>query len=161
MNAATVDALLVAAVVTNGLLAGLFFAFACAITPALRRVDDRTYVRAFRAINSSILNPVFMVVFLGAPATAIIGAIARVGADVPHSSGWVIAGGILSALTFLITAMANVPLNQGLDRADVDTDAQQHAARETFEARWNRWNLARTLTSALCILSLTMTITAS
>ncbi|MFV0532869.1 MAG: anthrone oxygenase family protein [Cumulibacter sp.] len=101
-----------------------------------------------------------MVVFFGAPATAIIGAIAHVGADIPHSSGWVIAGGILSALTFLITAMANVPLNRGLDLADVDTDVQQHAACEGFEARWNRWNLARTLTSVLCILSLAMAITA-
>ncbi|WP_394801343.1 anthrone oxygenase family protein [Brevibacterium zhoupengii] len=80
-------------------------------------------------------------------------------------------------LTFAITAGVNVPLNNALDRSTVgaatpnfetqsrDTqnfdaqsqdaqnfdaqshDAQSHEVRQRFEARWNRWNHVRTLTS--------------
>ena len=38
------------ATVTNGLLAGAFFVFSCAVVPGLRRVDDHTFVRAFQTI---------------------------------------------------------------------------------------------------------------
>ncbi len=61
------DALLIAAIVTNGLLAGLFFVFTCAIAPGFRHLDDATYVRAFRAINRAILNGWFLLVFFTAP----------------------------------------------------------------------------------------------
>ena len=61
------DALLIAAIVANGLLAGLFFVFTCAIAPGFRHLDDATYVRAFRAINRAILNGWFLLVFFTAP----------------------------------------------------------------------------------------------
>lgn len=34
--------------------------------PGLGSTDDRTFVGAFRAIDRAILNPLFMLVFLGA-----------------------------------------------------------------------------------------------
>ncbi len=153
------------AALTNGLLAGLFFAFVCAISPAYRRLADGEFVRGFRAINAVIVRPTFLVVFVGAPLTAAAAAVAgtlRIGVA-PGGLGigagpagtallWVAAAA--SVVSFLITVIVNVPLNQGLDRAPIDTHRQQEAARAVFESRWNRANLARTLMSTLSVLAL-------
>ncbi len=58
--------LLTLSVIAVGLMAGLFAAFSYAVMPGLRRTDDDTFVRAMRAINEAILNPVFGVIFAGA-----------------------------------------------------------------------------------------------
>lgn len=147
---------LLIAIVLNGLLAGLFFAFSIAIIPGLRRTDDATYVRSFRAINAAILNPVFLLVFCLAPLFAVgaVGAVLWSGGS--ESLGWSIIGGVCSVLTFVVTASVNVRLNNALDRADVDTESQRLAARERFESRWNRWNHLRTLTSIGALVFLTV-----
>ena len=56
---------LVSATVTTGLVAGLLGGFACAVMPALRGADDRTFVDVMQRINVAILNPVFLTVFMG------------------------------------------------------------------------------------------------
>ncbi|APF40844.1 DUF1772 domain-containing protein [Neomicrococcus aestuarii] len=142
------DLILVVAIVTNGLLAGLFFAFTCAISPAFRRVDDATYVSAFRAINAAILNGWFLTVFFVAPLSSLVSSVFVLWKDGSASVILVLAGAVCSALTFGITAAANVPLNRLLEQSPTGTIAQQTNARRDFEDRWNRWNLARTLTSS-------------
>lgn len=150
-----IDALLVTAIVGNGLLAGLFFVFACAITPGFGRVDDATYVLAFRAINRAILNGWFLLVFFTAPLAALAYALLDTrSAIAPTSWAWV--GAACAALTFIITAARNVPLNTQLDRAPTRTPVEYRAARERFEAPWNRWNLTRAITSLSALVSLAM-----
>lgn len=145
------DALLIAAIVTNGLLAGVFFVFGSAVAPGFRGVDDATYVQAYRAINRAILNGWFLSVFFTAPLAALtyalLGAI-----EEPVILAW--AGAMCAILTFVITAAGNVPLNTRLDQATVGTESTYRAARERFETRWNRWNLARTITSIGALASL-------
>lgn len=151
-----IDALLVAAIMTNGLLAGLFFVFACAITPGFRDVDDATYVQAFQAINRTILNGWFLLVFFTAPLTAVVYPV--LGVRQMHSvSPWLAGvGAICAVLTFLITAAGNVPQNNRLGRSAASNPTNFQAARRGFENRWNRWNLARTLTSTGALSSLTI-----
>ncbi|RRD07386.1 DUF1772 domain-containing protein [Arachnia propionica] len=148
------DALAVAASVANGLLAGLFLAFACAVAPGLRHVDDAVYVQAFRSINRVILNGWFLLVFFAAPLTATAHALLETWQtdETPPVSAWT--GAVCSVLTFAMTVTRNVPLNTQLDRAAVSTASEQHAARGRFEERWNWWNLARTMTSISALLSL-------
>ena len=57
-------ALLFAATVTTGLVAGLLFSYAGSVMPALARVDDRTFVESCGASTSAILNGWFLVPFL-------------------------------------------------------------------------------------------------
>lgn len=150
----TFDATLAIAIIANGLLAGLFFAFTCALSPALGRLDDHAFVEAFRAVNAVILNGWFLSVFFLAPAVAIVSAVWGGVARQP-SLPWLVTGAICAVITFVITVAANVPLNHALDTALTTTSAQYRAARLAFEAAWNRWNLARTFTSvgALGLLS--------
>ena len=63
-------AVLIAATLATGWVAGVLGHYAHTLMPALRRVDDRTFVTAFQAIDRAILNPWFMVAFFGAPVLA-------------------------------------------------------------------------------------------
>ena len=141
--------LLAAAVVGNGLLAGLFLAFVVAVSPGLRRVDDAAYVATFRAVNAAILSLVFLAVFLGTPVVT-LGAAVLGG----HDRSWLLVGAAGAAATFLVTAAGNVPLNTRLAAAPVHTAAERADARRRFEARWNRWNVVRATTSTLALAAL-------
>ena len=135
---------LVVAVVTGGLLAGVFFVCACAVVPGFRRLDDRTFVAAFRAINRAILNAWFLPVFFAAPVAAVLAAVVT---GRPLAA----AGAVCAVLTFAVTVGANVPLNTALERAEVATDAGCRTARERFERPWGRWNLVRTVTAVTAL----------
>jgi uncharacterized membrane protein len=124
-----------AATVAMGLIAGVFYIFACAIMPALARSDDRVFVEVMRNINDVIQNPVFFLSFMGAllltstSAWQVRGRPYRV---------WVWAGLGAYALAFFVTVAFNIPLNNGLaSTADVG------AARERFEDAWVGWNVVR------------------
>ena len=146
------EAVAAVAIVTNGLLAGLFFVFVCAAAPGFRRVDDATYVSAFRAINRAILNGWFLSVFLAAPVAAVVSAGLRIWLTQPGTS-LAATGAACSTLTFFVTAARNVPLNTRLDRAPSATPA---IARGNFEKPWNRWNNVRTITSVSALVTLTL-----
>ncbi|WP_345478388.1 DUF1772 domain-containing protein [Nesterenkonia rhizosphaerae] len=143
-----IDAALVTATIANGLLAGVFFVFSVAVSPGFRRVDDRTYVRSFRAINAAILNGMFLTVFIVAPLAAVVSITLQLWHGDPTSLPWIAAGAVCSVLSFGITALGNVPLNRELERSPITSDQDCRAARRRFEGRWNRWNFARTLSSS-------------
>jgi len=146
---------LTAAIITNGIMAGLFFAFACAVTPGFRTVDDGTYVSAFRAINRAILNGWFLLIFLTAPALAVASVALHPLDNSDVSVYALLAGASCSVLTFGITVAVNVPLNRELDRASIRFVQDSNSARQRFERRWNRWNLGRTCTSIGALILLT------
>jgi len=139
--------MLIAAIVTTGLVAGLFFGFACAVMPGLRRVDDVAFVAVMQAINVRILNGAFLVCFVGAPLlTAGALVVALVGE--PDRVGPIAVAVVLTAVSYLITAMVNVPLNTSLDpAAGLGGRIEATVVRAEFEDRWVRSNIARTLAS--------------
>ena len=151
---------LFAATIATGLMAGLFFAYANSVMPALRRADDRTLVTTMQRINVAIINGWFLLVFLGAMVLCALAVVLHLGegAVLP----WAIAGLVLYGLTLVITFGFNIPLNNQLDAAgDPSTIADLPAVRASFEAAWVRWNLARTATSLAAFLSLATALTFS
>ncbi|EGD55011.1 DUF1772 domain-containing protein [Gordonia neofelifaecis] len=142
------------AVVMNGLLAGVYFAFACAVTPALGRLDDRSFVEAFRSINTVIQNGWFLTVLFLAPIVTVVAAV--LGGVQRHPSFWLLlAAAVCAVLTFVVTVVANVPLNDALDTARTATAGQYETARSAFEHAWRNWNVVRTVTgvAALALLA--------
>ncbi|WP_091060238.1 DUF1772 domain-containing protein [Micromonospora humi] len=143
---------LLAATVGAGLMAGLFAAFAYAVMPALRGADDRTFVDAMQRINVTIVNGLFLLIFLGTPVLAALSAaLAWRGAGRP-ALPWIVVGLALYLVMFAVTAAVNVPLNDALAAAGA---ADLHAARQRFEATWVTWNVVRAVAStagfgALC-----------
>jgi uncharacterized membrane protein len=129
---------LVAALVAAGLIAGLFYAYSCSVMPGLARGDDKTFVEAMRGINVAIVNPVFMLTFLGAPLLAGVAVFLN-----PGPRPWVIAGFVCLAVMLVITGALNIPLNNALENGGND----YAAVRARFETSWVRWNVLRTLAS--------------
>jgi uncharacterized membrane protein len=130
---------LVAALVAAGLIAGLFYAYACSVMPGLARGDDKTFVEAMRGINVAIINPVFMLTFLGAPLLAGVAVFLNLGSK---SLPWVIAGFVFLVAMLVITGALNIPLNNALENGD-----DYAAVRARFETAWVRWNVLRALVS--------------
>lgn len=146
--------LLVASTVTTGLVAGLFYAFTCAVMPGLRRAEDAVFVATMTAINAAIQNAVFAVTFVGAlifTGGALVAGLASGSRTVP----WVVAGLALYVATLVITGVRNVPLNNQIDAHAADPGVTATEARRAFERPWNRWNTVRTVltTAALACLA--------
>jgi len=126
--------ILLAATVATGLQAGTYYTWASGVMPGLAKVDDRAFVSSMNHINVAIVNPVFMLTFLGAPALAA----AAVATSAPGARGWAIAGLALALGTVVVTAAGNVPLNDALAAG---------GSRADFETAWVHWNVVRTVTS--------------
>jgi uncharacterized membrane protein len=142
---------LMAATVSMGLIAGVFGLYSHTIMPGLRKTDDRTFVGAFGSIDRAINNPWFVGgSFLGALVFTAVAALTHLGEE---ALPWIVAALVLYLVTFVITIAVNVPLNNGLKAAgDPDRIDDLAGVRARFnEARWNSWNLVRTLASTAAV----------
>ena len=139
---------LLAALLASGLQAGTYFTWASGVMPGLAHTDDATFVKAMQQVNVSIVNPVFIATFVGAPLLAAVGVVVAGGPARP----WAAAGLALAVLTVVVTAAGNIPLNDALAAIDPGAGASTlHAAREAFEDSWVRWNVLRALTSTAAL----------
>jgi uncharacterized membrane protein len=139
---------LIAATLATGLLAGLFYAFSVSVMPGLRRSGDRTFVETMQQINIAIVNPVFMISFLGAPVLTLAAGLLQLHPDGLTLLPWIAVALVLCLATLGITVGVNIPLNNALDAAGPPAAGDDPAGtRAAFEARWVRFNVVRTWTS--------------
>ena len=137
---------LVAATITTGLMAGLFAAFGYAVMPGLSHDADRSYVESMQHINDAILNPVFMLCFMGAFGLIALGAVLAWRGHDRATLPWLILALVLYAATFVVTSAVDVPLNDQLARAGDPTHIHDLAAvRDTFHTPWVISNAVRAL----------------
>ena len=132
-------------------MAGVMGLYANTIMPGLRGTDDRTFVGAFQAIDTAIINPLFLLTFLGgAVFTGIAGAL-HFGEDYRSGLLWIGAAFVLYLAVIVITLVVNVPLNDGIKAAgSPDSEADLAAVRGDFnEAKWVRWNLVRAVLTGI------------
>jgi uncharacterized membrane protein len=147
-------AVLVAALVTTGWMAGLYTAFSYAVMPGLARVDDRSYVAVMQQVNAAILNPWFALGFVGALVLGVVATFLTAGTD---AFGWTLLGVLLYLGTLLVTFVVNVPLNNALDSAgDAARMPDPDAVRGRFERRWVRWNAVRAVLATAALAALGM-----
>ena len=137
------DALLFASLLFTGLTAGLFFGWAVSVNPGLRRVADDTYIETMQRVNVAIVNPLFILVFMGTPVALIAGAVVNESAT--STALWIAA--VLYVVGVLgVTVGGNIPLNNALDAFDLP-GADAGAAvqrRHSYETPWVRWHNIRT-----------------
>lgn len=148
---------LVAATVAVGLMAGVFFGYSVAVMPGLGRTDDRTFVGAFQQIDRAIVNPVFLLTFVGGLLLTGLAAGLQIGdAGLP----WTLAALGLYLVGFVLTMRVNVPLNDAIKAAgDPDRIADLAGVRTRFnEARWRRANLVRTVLTTLALICLAIAL---
>lgn len=149
-------ATLVAATVTTGLLAGLFYAFAVSVMPGLRHADERTFVETMQRINVAIINPWFFSSFFGAPVLTILAAALHLPTAERTVLPWILVAAVLNATGLGITIGINVPLNNVLAAAGPpDRIADVTQVRSRFESVWVRWNTARAVIHTTAFVCLT------
>ena len=141
------DLLLGTSVIGTGLVAGLLYGWAVSVIPGTTRVGDRTYVETMQDINRAIINPAFIIPFIGVP-------LALGAASVLHlrtgdaRRGWLLASGTGTYLIGVlgVTVRGNIPLNDALDAFDLPDAADDALSdrRHTYERPWNRFHRLRT-----------------
>ncbi|GEP98012.1 anthrone oxygenase family protein [Chitinophaga cymbidii] len=150
--------LIITATIT-ALMAGLFFAWSCSVTPGLGRLPDASYISAFQSCNRAIQNPVFLICFLGGLVLLPVSAWLHY-TPAPSIHFWLLlAASLLYAAGVIgVTFAGNIPLNEALDKFDLQQASTEAItqARERFEKRWNDLNLIRTVASTLSVILVVM-----
>jgi uncharacterized membrane protein len=138
---------LLSATLTMGLTAGVFGDWAHTIMRGLHKTDDRTFVGAFQALDRAIMNPLFMLAFMGALVLSGIAAVLYLRDDDHSVLPWVAVAFGLYLAAVVITMAVHVPLNDDLKAAgDPDRVANLAAVRDAFhETRWVAWHIVRTI----------------
>ncbi|MFE1596636.1 DUF1772 domain-containing protein [Nocardia sp. NPDC058705] len=148
-------ATMVLALLSTGLVAGVFFAYAISVMPALARTSDRTLIEVMQKVNIVIINPWFMFAFMGTVGFTALAAALHLGGDHRTTLIWIGIALALSVIAFAVTAALNVPLNEALDAAgDPAAIADTAAVRADYESAWVRWNIARTVLTTASFLVL-------
>jgi len=138
---------LVIATLSMGLMAGAFALYAHTIMPGLGRVDNRTFLTAFQALDRAIINPWFLGGgFVGAMVFTLLAAVVHHGRT---AFPWVVVALVLYAIAFVVTITIHLPLNDALKAAgDPSILADPAAVRRAFnEPRWVVGNLVRVATT--------------
>lgn len=150
------DLTLACAVLTTGLMAGVFYAYAISVNLGLAEQPDDSYVATMNEVNEKIQNPLFFPGFFG----ALVFPFAALVAHIPRRRSGRFRLILLASLlyvggSFLVTALANVPLNDELARVATDAPASELArARAAYEGPWNFWNGVRAVFSSLAFAAL-------
>ena len=126
------------------LIAGVFFAFSSFVMTGLGRLHANQGIAAMNSINVTVVNPLFMAVFLGT-GLASAALIVTNFSSLPDPTAIKI---ITGALVYLIGAIGvtmifNVPLNDALTAAGDDGTALWPDYLNT----WTMWNHVRCLAS--------------
>ncbi|MBN2622640.1 MAG: DUF1772 domain-containing protein [Acidimicrobiales bacterium] len=146
-------ALTVIATVGCGLIGGLLFAFSVAVMPALARRPAAEGMAAMQAVNRVILNPVFLLIFVGTTAICAFLAVTAPFAEV-GGAGWRGAGALAYLVgAFVVTGAANVPLNDRLEAADAHSEEGERLWRH-YLRRWTAWNHLRVVASVVATAAL-------
>ena len=146
--------LLIATTTITGLMAGLFFSWSVSVTPGIGRLGDREYLASFQAMNRAIINPVFMICFLGAAVLLPICTFMNYSQPLSNRF-WYLLGATVFYIggVIIVTFAGNIPLNNALDRFNIDgaTPDQMAALRAQFENRWNMLNHIRSVANTIAL----------
>ncbi len=145
--------ILVITATLTALIAGLFYSWSCSVMLGFARLKDKEFVSVMQQTNRAIQNPLFFISFLGAPILLPVSTFLSSGTS-PRFALLLAATVIYLTGTFGVTVFGNVPLNNALDRFDLEsaTDEEISRRRANFERRWNNLNTIRTVTSTLALI---------
>lgn len=130
-----------------GLVSGIFFAFSNFVMKALAQVPAEHGMRAMQAINVTVLNPLFLTLFLGtAGLCVLLGIVSVVRWHSPGALGLLAGSALYFFGNFVVTTACNVPRNDALARLNPSAPEAADAWRK-YVVEWTRWNHVRTITA--------------
>ena len=145
------------AVISTGIMAGIFFTWSNAVKPGIGTLDDISYLRALKAMNKIILNPLFYIVFVLPVLSIPISTYMNYGSPNFYVFELLLTSSIIYLLgVFIVTINGNIPINELLENTDLQkiTEIELSSLRENIENKWNNYNLIRTISSFISFLLL-------
>lgn len=143
------------AILLTGLSAGFFYSWQVSVIPGTKLTRDSTYIETMQKINRAIINPPFMLIFLGSLLIQILSVFLYWNSGM---SFWLILAATLvyGAGTVMVTGLGNVPLNDALDELQLNDLSKEEISKERhdYEVPWNRLHLIRTFFAVLSFMLL-------
>ena len=142
--------ILVLAIISTGIMTGIFFTWSNAVTPGIGKLSDMGYLGSLQSMNRVILNVPFRIVSIGAVVSvALVFSIHFKSYATPLFWMLLVTFVIYWIGVFGVTFFGNIPLNQMLDQTDLETISPIDAKslRMTIENKWNLLNWIRTYCS--------------
>jgi uncharacterized membrane protein len=149
MRQLLVSSLLWFSAIGCGLLAGVYFAFSTFVMTALGRIDQVAGISAMNAINTAIVQSLFLPLFLATTLTSLSLVIIPFFRWGDPGSIIMVAGGLLYVIgMFVVTMVFNVPLNDALAAVD-PAGSEARSLWQGYLRNWTMWNHVRTVSSTL------------
>jgi uncharacterized membrane protein len=147
-----------AAALGCGLIAGVFFAFSAFVMRAFARLPPSEGMAAMQSVNVSVLNPVFLAVFVGTAAACVVAIVSSLLRWQEPGAVYLLAGGLLYLIgCFLVTVVFNVPRNDAL-AAVAPADPGSASLWATYLTSWTAWNHVRTVASLAAAAAFTIAL---
>jgi uncharacterized membrane protein len=141
-----------------GLIGGVFFAFSTFVMKALANLPPGQGIMAMKSINVTVLNPLFLGVFLGTALGCVILTVSSVLMWQKPGTAFLLAGSALYLLgTVLVTIVCNVPRNEALAILD-PTSAEAARLWAQYVASWTAWNHVRTVAALAASIAFIMAL---
>lgn len=138
----------------TGALFGFFYAWVCSTMWGLDAADPRTAIAAMQAMNASVRNAVFAPAFFGTPVVLALTTVVLFTAHQQSAAIWfALAAVVVGLLSFVLTMMVNVPMNEALGALPVPEDiAAARAIWQDYSPTWQIWNQTRAAATGLALL---------
>jgi uncharacterized membrane protein len=137
-----VENALIAHAVAAAISSGMMLVFSNSILPAFDRLPPAEAVAAMQGINVSVINPLFLGLFLGTGLTAAALAGVHAWQAGLHASSWMLlAAGIYVVGVVFVIVGGNVPLNDAL--AVLVPERVSAQDWRDYTRPWIRWNNVR------------------
>ena len=147
MNDSLLSILRLATVLGCGLMAGVYFAFTTAVMGGLSRLEAPAGIAAMQHINRVILNPLFLLVFIGTAVLCGVQIVLSLRLWVQATAVFIVLGSLIYLLgSLVVTAAVNVPLNNALNALDPN-DPKSVSKWTSYLRNWTAWNHLRAIAS--------------
>lgn len=141
------------AAISVGLMAGVYFTFSTFVMRALDDIESPSGMLAMQSINRVIQRSLFLPLFFASTlACIVLGIVAAMDLSGPGAIAMLAGSALYVVGMFIVTLIANVPLNNALEATDARS-ADGEAMWRRYMQRWTVWNHVRTLScTAACAL---------
>lgn len=139
----------VAAIVLSGTMAGLFFVFSTSVMSGMKLLPEKEGMHAMIIFNRTILNPLFLTLFVGSAAAGVISLLGVLTGRGEPATIPAVVGNLAYLLGgFGLTIGYHVPRNNRLDALSADNPEDRRYWPQ-YQREWNRMNYVRAAFSAL------------
>ena len=138
----------------SGAIFGFFYAWVCSTLWGLDTIDPKVAITAMQAMNASVRNVVFFPAFFLTPVVLAMTAWIFWKAGFKRSPAYFLLAALLYiGGAFLPTILVNVPMNEALALTEIPASiTEAERIWSDYSARWQFWNLMRTIASGLMLM---------